>query len=204
MPSTRRRLIVSGFAFLSGCATRGRQTGQETTAGPEITDTTQSGLSTPDETLQFGESYVDTGLEITVETPTIDTTFRHDGATYELPEGDALAFTPVTFHNTTPEGPLPIDGPMFTLVDGEVEVLETHSVKHPAFDPSIRVRNVADVPSTQRWTAQGGSVPPGKRLSGMAVFRVPKSTAPSSLSIVYESDSIRDDRFGGVMVAWTQ
>lgn len=204
MPPTRRAFVVSATAILSGCATRGRQTGQGTTTETEITDTDQTDLSTPDERLRFGESYVDTGLEITVETPTFDTTFRHDGATYELPKGDALAFTPVTFHNTTSEGPLPIDGPMFTLVGDEVEVLETHSVEHSAFDPSIRVRNMVDVSTTQRWTAQGGSVAAGENLSGTAVFRVPKSTDAASLRIVYESDRIRDDRFGGGIVEWTQ
>lgn len=208
MPSTRRTLVVSGLALLSGCATSESSNPQggrgNATTETETTGTKQSGLSNPDETLQFGESYVDTGLEITVETPTIDATFRHDGETYEMPDGDALAFTPVTFRNTESEERLPIDGPIFTLLDDGIEVLETHSVKHPKFDPSIRVRRMADVPTTQRWTAEGGSVASGERLSGTAVFRVPESTDPSSLSIVYESDRIKDDRFGDEIVAWTQ
>lgn len=206
MPSTRRTFVVSGLALLSGCAMsapRSRQTERESTT-TERQETEQPNLSNPDETLQFGESYVDTGLEITVETPTIDTTFRHDGETYDLPEGDALVFAPVTFYNTTSEGSLPIDGPIFTLLNDGVEVTETHSVRHPKFDPSIRVREMTDVPTTQRWTAQGGSVEPGERLSGTAVFRVPESTDLSSLRIVYESDRISDGWFGGDVVAWTQ
>lgn len=184
-------------------APRSRQTEREsTTTGRQETE--QPNLSNPAETLQFGESYVDTGLEITVETPTINTTFRHDGETYDLPEGDALVFAPVTFYNTTSEESLPIDGPIFTLLDDGVEVLETHSVKHPKFDPSIRIRSMTDVPTTHRWTAQGDSVAPDERLSGTAVFRVPESTDPSSLRIVYESNRIKDDRFGGEIVAWMQ
>lgn len=208
MPSTRRTVVVSGLALLSGCATnepRSRPTEREsTTTKTGSRETEESDLSNPDETLRFGESYVDTGLEITVETPSIDATFRHDGETYDLPDGNALAFAPLTFRNTTSEGPLPIDGPMFTLLDGEVEVTETHSVRHPEFDPSIRVREMTGVPTTQRWSAQGGSVASGERLSGTAVFRVPESTDPSSLRIVYESDRIRDGRFGGDVVAWTE
>lgn len=208
MSSTRRTLVVSSLALLSGCAmseSRSQRTERGNTATETgATGTEQSSRSTPGETLQFGKAYVDTGLEITVETPTIDATFRHDGDTYELPDGDALAFASVTFHNTESDGPLPIDGPIFTLVDDEVEVLETHSVKHPRFDPSICIRRMADAPTTQRWTAEGGSVASGERLSDTAVFRVPESTDPSSLSIIYESDRIMDDRFGGEIVAWTQ
>lgn len=201
MPSTRRTLLASGLAFLSGCsmvASDGPRTGNAT-----ATSVRESDGSTPAETLRFGESHVDTGLEITVEAPTVEAAFDHDGKTYEMPEGDALAFASATFHNTRTEGSLPIDGPIFTLAADGTETLETHRVRHPAFDPSVRVRRMEDVSTTQRWSAEGGTVAPGERLGGTAVFRVPESTDPSSVRIVYESDRIRDDRFGDDVAAWT-
>lgn len=209
MPSPRRTFILSGLTALSGCAANAPRTQQTTGESPKKTTETTAGsgasdLSNPNETLRFGESYVDTGLEITVETPSIETSFRHDGARYRMPDGDALAFATVAFHNTKSEGSLPIDGPIFTLFGDGTEVLETHSVEHPEFDPTIRVRQMEDIPTTQRWTAQGGTVAPGERLSGTAVFRVPDSSDPSTFSIVYESDRIGDDRFGNETVAWTQ
>lgn len=209
MPSTRRTFVLTGLTILSGCTTselRSQQTTKKSSR--ETTKTTdesnQSDLSNPDATLQFGSSYIDTDLEITVESPSIETTFRFDGKTYQMPDGDALAFTPLTFHNTKSEESLPIDGPLFTLLGDGTEKLETHSVKHPEFDPTIRVRMLEDVPTTQRWTAQGGMVKPGERLSGTAVFPIPESINLSTLSVVYESGRIADDRFGKTVVAWTQ
>lgn len=209
MPSTRRTVILAGLTFLSGCTSvkpRSQETSNDPTTQPtETTDGSgTSDISNPDETLQFGEPYVDTSLEITVETPSIETVFQHNGETYHMPDGDALAFAAVTFHNTNSEGSLPIDGPIFTLLSDGTETLETHSVEHPEFDPTIRVRQMEDVPTTQRWTSQGGTVSPGERLSDTAVFRVSESTDPSTLSLVYESDRIADDRFGNKTVAWTQ
>lgn len=211
MPSTRRTVLASGLLLLSGCTFdetgSGRTTGEPTpTESPKATtrtDTQDSNVLDPDETLQFGTSYVDTGLEITVETPIIDTTFRHDGETYDMPDGEALAFTPIEFDNTSDEL-LPIDGPIFTLVDGETTVLETHSVDHPEFDPSIRIREMENVSTTLRWSAEGTTIEPDQLLAGTAVFQVPEPTEPSTLSIVYESDRIQDDRFGGDVVAWME
>lgn len=208
MPSTRRTFVLTGLTVLSGCTTSSSRSQQTTDESPtettEIIDgSTASDLSNPDTTLQFGSSYVDTDLEITVEAPSIESTFRSDGETYQMPDGDALALAPITFHNTKSEEPLPIDGPLFTLLGDGTERLETHSVKHPEFDPAIRVRMLEDVPTTHRWTAQGGMVKPGERLSGTAVFRLPESTDPSTLSVVYESDLIADDRFGNTVAAWT-
>lgn len=208
MSSTRRTFVLTGLAALSGCTTSAPRS-QHTTdeSATETTETTDgsggSDLSNPDATLEFGASYVDTGLEITVEAPAIETTFRSDGETYRMSDGEALAFAPVMFHNTKSEGSLPIDGPLFTLFGDGIERLETHSVEHSEFNPTVRVRMLEDVPTTQRWTAQGGMVKPGERLSGTAVFRIPASIDPSTFSVVYESDRIADDRFGGSVVAWT-
>lgn len=229
MPITRRRVVLaSGVALLSGCTSseteqtrRGTST-TETRRGTSVTEMRRETASTetqqentttqtskpdvldPDVSLQFGESHVDTDLEITVDSPTIETGFESDGETYEMPEGEALAFAHVEFYNTHADELRPIDGPIFTLVDGETPIRETHSVEHPDAHPSIRTRNVDDIPTTGRWGSHGSIVDPGERRDGTAVFEVPESVDPSGLSIAYESDRIHDDRFGDVVVEWSR
>jgi len=207
MAHSRRNIIILGCTLLAGCTTSAPHRQQITTES--TTGTTETGGSSgvsdpvnPNKTLKFGESHVDTGLEITVETPTVQTNFDHEGKSYRMNDGSALALAPVTFHNTKSEGLLPIDGPIFTLLVDGVETLETHSVKHPEFDPTIRVRQLDDVPTTQRWTAEGDTVEPGEQLSGTAVFRTHATLDSSSLRIVYVSDRIDDDRFGNETVLW--
>ncbi|USZ69468.1 hypothetical protein NGM10_06960 [Halorussus salilacus] len=207
MPSTRRSLILIGATFLSGCGMRTPSDQHERRNTGTRTDTTseeESSLSKPDVTRQFGETYVDTGLEITVETPTLEATFDYDGETYEMPDGEALAIVPITFSNMLSEETLPIDGPLFTLLDGTIEILETHSVEHPEFDPSIRIREIEAITTTQRWTAQGGAIAPDEQLTGTAVFHLPDTTELTEPSIAYESSRIKDDRFGDKIVAWTK
>lgn len=220
MPITRRRVVLaSGLALFSGCTsseteqTRRGTSITETRRGTSVTETQQEDTTTqtakpgvfdPDVSLQFGKSYVDTDLEITVYSPTIETEFESDGETYEMPEGEALAFAHVEFYNTHADELRPIDGTIFTLVDGETPIRETHSVEHPDADPSIRTRNVDDIPTTGRWGSHGSVVDPHERRDGTAVFEVPESVDPSGLSIAYESDRIHDDRFGDVVVEWSR
>lgn len=219
MAPTRRRVVLgSGLALLAGCTSgESERTREEITATETQQETTTTGTqreTTPPETtepdvldpnvnLQFGESYVDTDLEIVVESPTIETGFEHEGETYEMPEGEALAFTPVRFYNTHADERRPIDGPIFTLV-GETTVLETHSVNHPKFYPSIRIRNMDHTPTTGRWGSHGSGVEPDERIDGTAVFEVAEATDPSTISVVYESDRIHDDRFGDEIVEWSR
>lgn len=222
MPSTRRRMIlVSSLTLFGGCTsgtndiqqTEDENTTTETPEQTTLTGTQEELASTatpekdipePDITFQFGESYVDNDLEIAVETPTIHTTFRHEGETYKMPDEKALASVPVEFYNTHSEEVRPIDGPIFTLVNDKITTLETHSVSHPEFSPSIRTRNMEGVPTVGRWNTHGRAIEPNQRLNGTAVFEVPETTAQTTLSIVYESDRIKDDRFGDTDVEWTQ
>lgn len=206
----RRVVLVSGLALLSGCTFgENEQPPEETTFTETKQESTpprtpESDTPDPDVRLQFGESYVDTDLEITVESPTLHTSFEHDGETYEMPEGDALVFTSIEFYNTHNDERRPIDAPIFTLVADGTTVLETHSVDHPEFDPSIRTRNIDDIPTTGRWASHGSGVEPGERRDDTAVFEVIEATDRAALSIVYESDRIHDDRFGDNVVEWSQ
>ncbi|WP_338729931.1 hypothetical protein [Haladaptatus sp. DJG-WS-42] len=211
MPSTRRKLLLGGFVALAGCLSGSDETEQpteqtttQTTSQTPATTTTKStptatskpAVVRPDESRAFGEAYAFSGLEITVETPTISTTFEHDGATYTMPDESALLFAPLTFSNTADEL-RPIDGPVFTLLNDETTNRETHSVRHPEFDPSIRIREMDDVPTTGRWNAEGSAVEPDERLSGIAVFEVSETTKSTEVSIVFDS------QFKETVVEWT-
>lgn len=207
MAHTRRQVVLaSGLALLSGCTsgvndqTQKEATPTETQQESTPTETPKPDIRDPDANLQFGESYVDTDLEITVESPTIKTSFEHDGERYEMPEGDALVITLVKFYNTHTAERRPIDAPIFTLVDDETTLLETHSVDLPEFDPSIRTRNIDDTPTTGRWDSHGSGVESDERRDDTAVFEIVEATDLSMLSIVYESNRIHDDRFGDKVV----
>lgn len=204
MEHTRRRVVLaSGLALLSGCTSGvNDQTQKEVTP----TESPKPDIRDPDVNLQFGESYIDTDLEITVESPTIKTSFEHDGEQYEMPEGDALVVTPIEFYNTHTAELRPIDAPIFTLVDGETTLLETYSVDHPEFDPSIRTRNIDDTPTTGRWNSHGSVVESDERRDDTAVFKIGEATNLSMPSIIYGygSNRIDDDRFGDKVVEWSQ
>lgn len=229
MPITRRRVVLaSGLALLSGCTSGETEQTREGTSitktrrGTSVTETRRETATTetqqentttqtskpdvldPDVNLQFGESHVDTDLEITVDSPTIETEFESDGETHEMPEGEALAFAHIEFYNTHSDEMRPIDGPIFTLVDDETPIIETHSVEHPDADPSIRTRNVDDIPTTGRWGSHGSVVDSDERRHDTAVFEVAEAIDPSGLSIAYESDRIHDDRFGDKVVEWSR
>ena len=141
-------------------------------------------------------------LGVTVERPTVETTFRYDGETYEMPDGEALAFAPVAFANTHLDESRPVDGPLFTLVDGDRTALETIGIDHPRADSTVTRRGMG-VPTTGRWNTHGAALSPGERVTGTALFRVPADTDPASVSVVYEAERMRDDRFGNVVVEWT-
>ncbi|WP_332897204.1 hypothetical protein [Haladaptatus sp. CMSO5] len=215
MPLTRRTLLLGSLVALAGCLSESDETQQpteqttiqttsQTTATTPATTTTESTptetskptTTKPDETRAFGDSYAFSGLEITVGTPAISTTFDHDGETYTMPDGDALLFAPLTFSNTADEL-RPIAGPVFTVFDGEASSRETHSVRHPVFDPSIRIREMDDVPTTGRWNAEGSVVEPDEQLSGTAVFEVSERIDATDVSIVFDS------QFRETIVAWS-
>lgn len=200
-------VVISGFAGCLGVGKEAEESKTTPTATPTVTPTetnTPAEQSEPDMTVQYGESVVDTDLKISVEAPTIETSFEYDGKTYEMPKGDALAVASVEFSNTHSAEVRPIDGPIFTLVTDETTILETHSVNHPEFDPSIRTRQMDDFSTTGRWNSHGSTVEPNENRDGTAVFEVGDTTEPSTLKIVYESDRIKDDRFGDKVVEWSQ
>ncbi|WP_396613931.1 hypothetical protein ACH9L7_18965 (plasmid) [Haloferax sp. S1W] len=175
---------------------------ETTTQSTNVPDkTTTSYPDTPDEILPFGQSYVDTGLEITVDKPEFTDQLVADGETYEMPDGEQLVFVPVSFRNTTDEF-RPIDGPLFSLETLERQIQETNSIRHPNFDPSIDIWRLDEVPTTQRWSAQGGSVEPGEQIDATAVFQLSNSIDRSAASVLYDAARIADDRFGTTVIKW--
>lgn len=168
------------------------------------TTTQEHDAPTPDETIGYGESYVDTALEITVEKPRVRTSFRHDGNAYEMPGQNALVLASIAFENTHSEDARPADGPLFTLVAGDGSVLETNDIHHPDAEAPVPTDELSGISTTSRWSSHGISLSPGETRAGTAVFISNEDTRVPTTEIIYESSRVRDDRFGETVVAWSQ
>lgn len=151
---SRRATLVAGFSLLGGCLT-GTETPDTASTGTPAVD-----VRNPGETLEYGEAFVNVGLEITVELPTIERSFSvgADGSNQETPPRaiDTTSNEP----ETTTESPLSENGARSVrvpegraIVFAPIELANRHSdreirIAAPNFvlvtpeDSSVEVQNI--------------------------------------------------------------
>lgn len=241
MWSATRRSTLSGVAVLfAGCMTGDDERDPSETSDTPPSTATQTTSPTPvpgqDVTLTYGESFVDADLTITVEMPTVETTFSYEGdltprpsptdqpdstegspqttetdgdsdetdMEYEMPDGEALAFAPVTFENGHPEENRRMSSGTFVLVTKGTEFGETLDFDHPAFEAPVSRRDLGRIDTSFRWTMEGGVIRPGQATRTHALFVVPDDTDPAECDVVYDPTlGVEYDYYGNQIVTWT-
>lgn len=196
---------------------RGTLQDRSATATPSRTSSAETVTPVPivdaDTTFQFGEPYRNAALETVVEEPTTDTGFYYDGESYcspsagryELPDGDALVFAPVTFRNTHAEESRYLFAPWFTLLADGVQIPETNFVDHPDFDDAVRPGDMERVDTgIRRWVTHPFPFRPGDRYRETAVFVVPEEVEPEPNHIAFRPNPNGTNLYDDETVVWSE
>lgn len=131
---SRRATLVAGFSLLGGCLTG---------TGPPDTTSTETpavDVRNPEKALEYGEAFVNVGLAITVELPTIERSFSvaADGSNQETPPGaiDTASHEPET---TTESTPAENDDGVVRVPEGRAIVFAPIELSNRHSDREIRI-----------------------------------------------------------------
>jgi len=162
------------------------------------------GVKSPsDGTPTPGNMTAGSGTETAVKTLTRTTSGYMK--TYEMPEGEALAFASAEFRNTLESDTLRVVAPRFVVVHEDQMYQELLHIEHPTLGAIEKnsLGRVSEVDS--RWGANmfGIGLDPDETYATTLVFRVPAKTNPDDDSVVFHPTLKTDpDRIGNSAVEW--
>jgi hypothetical protein len=176
---------------------------------------TEQPISDPDVTLSYGESVVDGVLKIIVENLSVETSLLLDEdhstgpnpVQVNLPDGEALAFAPVTFTNQHETEAIRVHTPNFTLAGSELRQKETRTIPHPTSDAGIDPGDLTRFDDHYfGWSTHGSKLGPGESADRIAMFEVPEGMTTEDVAVVYDSSTWHKyvgDLYGTTTARWT-
>lgn len=195
------------------------ESGQTTTPEPDTeTPTSTPKPITPDLTIPYGEPFHDETLEIIVDEPIIETTFYYEGPRhqntppdsngeerhYEMPEGSALAFAPVTLTNHHDEEYRWLSTPSFYLQSGQTRVKEAFTFDHPDIEGTVSRRRLGRIDDLYFQATHGLHFNPGMVFEMTIMFIVSDEARPDECDVLYDPYLGTKFTFSeGKRVAWT-